>query len=97
MKDLELVALSADEIESSLQAHPGWSVAEGQVTKTFSFDSYLAGLAFVSSVAHLAEELQHHPDIHLYWRRVVLAVNTHDVQGISVKDFELAARVDQLI
>ncbi len=74
-----------------------WADIDGKLTKSFTFGSFLDGIAFVGQVAVVAEELDHHPDIDVRWRTVTLAVNTHDQGGaITAKDHELAARVDAL-
>jgi 4a-hydroxytetrahydrobiopterin dehydratase len=75
----------------------GWSDVDGKLTKAFSFEAFLAGIAFVQKVGDLAEELDHHPDIDIRWRTVTIAVNTHDAGNtITAKDHELARRIDLL-
>lgn len=76
---------------------PGWALENGQITKTFEFPSYLAGVTFVSAIAHLAEAMDHHPDLDLRYRKLRVAINTHDVGGISPLDFELARRIEALV
>lgn len=73
---------------------PGWAVEEGKLTKTFTFPSYASGVVFAAAVGHLADRLDHHPDLTIGYQRVTLAVNTHDAGGITEFDFELARRVD---
>lgn len=74
-----------------------WQEVDGKLTKSFTFASFLDGIAFVQQVGALAEELDHHPDIDIRWRTVTLAVNTHDAGNvITAKDHELAARVEDL-
>ncbi|MBI1756255.1 MAG: 4a-hydroxytetrahydrobiopterin dehydratase [Fimbriimonas ginsengisoli] len=96
MRTLEHVKLSDEEIEQDLAHVPGWTLVEGQLTKTFDFTDYLLGVDFALKVGREAEDLDHHPDIHITWRKVKVAVNTHSVGGISPFDFELAKRVDKL-
>ncbi len=80
-----------------MTAPDGWDEVDGKLTKAFTFDAFLDGIAFVGKVGRLAEELDHHPDIDVRWRTVTLAVNTHDAGNtITAKDFDLARRVDQL-
>lgn len=96
MAELSYIKLGEEDIERELKSFRGWSIESGRLTKEFKFESYLSGVEFVSKVGAAAENLNHHPDIHLFWRRVVVAMNTHDVGGISPFDFELARRVDAL-
>ena len=96
MTELRYVRLAPEEISSELETVAGWAVVEGSLTKVFEFETYLAGADFAANVARTAESLNHHPDILVSWRKVKVSVNTHDVQGISPYDFELARRVDRL-
>ena len=96
MAELRYVKLSDEEVAAGLEGAHGWAVDEGLLTRTFAFPNYLAGVDFAANVGRAAEALNHHPDILITWRKVRIAVNTHDVGGISPYDFELARRVDQL-
>lgn len=93
---MERRKLSDAEIEAGLGSLSGWSLEHGQITKTFEFPSYLAGSTFVSVIAHLAEAMDHHPDLDLRYRKLRVAINTHDVGGISPLDFELARRIESI-
>jgi 4a-hydroxytetrahydrobiopterin dehydratase len=96
MAELQYVKLSDEEVSDRLGGVDGWAVENGQLAKTFAFANYLAGMDFASNIGRTAEELNHHPDILVTWCKVRVAVNTHDVGGISPYDFELARRVDEL-
>lgn len=96
MAELQYVKLSDQQVSEELEKVNGWAVENGQLAKTFSFPNYLAGVDFASNVGRTAEELNHHPDILIKWCKVRVSVNTHDVDGISPYDFELARRVDEL-
>lgn len=93
---MERRKLSDIEVASELHRQPGWQLENGQITKTFEFESYLAGVVFLCAVAHLAEAMDHHPDLALGYRKLRIAVNTHDVGGISPLDFELARGIEAL-
>ncbi len=76
---------------------PGWRVVdEHHLARTFSFPDFRAALDFVNRAGAVAEELGHHPDIHLGWGRAAFEIWTHDAGGITDKDFELARRIDSL-
>lgn len=72
----------------------GWKVEGGKVCREFTFGSYAMGAMFANAVALLAEQMDHHPDILLSYRRVAISVNTHDLGGISTWDAELARRIN---
>ena len=87
--------LTPEEIASSLLQIPGWKQEGKEITRTFPFPSYMAGIEFVTRVAHLAEAANHHPDITIHWSKVTLRLSTHSKGGLTVKDFTLAARADE--
>lgn len=89
------IALSDAEIDEGLAGLDGWSRAGDVLMKTFKFDSYLAGLAFASTVGVIAEGLNHHPDMNIGWRAVTVAFTTHDAGNkLSAADFAAATAID---
>lgn len=84
-------------LAQELSTLPTWSVADGKLTTTRELPTFLGAVQFVQQIAIVAEELDHHPDIDIRWRRVVLAVSTHDSGGaLTARDVQLAHRVDAL-
>lgn len=61
------------------------------------FPDFAAALSFVDAVGAVAEEQAHHPEIDLRWGRVVLAVASHDVGGLTDRDLRFARAVDPLV
>lgn len=92
----QLEKLSEDGIAVFQQANPGWDRTDGALVKTFVFDSYAAGIAFVVRVGFLAERRDHHPDLAVGYRRVRVGWSTHDAGGITGLDTELARATDEL-
>jgi 4a-hydroxytetrahydrobiopterin dehydratase len=92
-----MAALSAAEVGSLLISVPAWQVEKDELVRTFQFDDFHASMSFVNQVADLAEEAGHHPDIDIRYNKVRLVLVTHDAGGLTVKDFELAARADKLV
>ena len=84
------------EIQNRLQSLSSWKVSNGELQREFSLPSFPSAIFFVTAIAHLAETAAHHPDIHIFYNRVVLNVATHSVGGITDKDFALAQKVDEL-
>ena len=93
---LEYVKLSDEQANDALGELSGWEIKEGKLSKTFSFDSYKDGVVFGSAVGYVADKLNHHPDLAIGYGKVTVAVNTHDVGGLSPYDFELARRIESL-
>ncbi len=91
-------ALDPAEVEAALAAPdgPAWELLGGKLVTTVDCGSFPAALEFVAAVGRLAEEADHHPDIDIRFRRVTLALVTHDAGGITVLDLELARAIDGL-
>jgi 4a-hydroxytetrahydrobiopterin dehydratase len=86
--------LTQSELDAALRELDGWTVETGKLTLRKELPSFPEAIAFVQRVGDLAERLDHHPDIDIRWRTVVLAVNTHDAgNAITGKDLELARAV----
>jgi 4a-hydroxytetrahydrobiopterin dehydratase len=94
-------ALTATEIVAHLAKLEGWTLnGDGTavaIEKTFAFANYYQTISFVNAVAFIAHEQDHHPDLSVHFNRCVVRFNTHAVSGISIADFDSAARVDALL
>lgn len=89
--------LSSEEINRGLAGLPGWEVREGKLWRELVFPDFTAAFAFMTKVAAVAEELQHHPDWRNVYNRVEVSLSTHEVNGITEKDVRLAGRISALI
>ena len=88
--------LSSAELQHFLVGHPDWKHEGGMLRRTYEAPSFLEGIEFVQRVARAAEAADHHPDIDIRWRKVTLALVTHDAGGLTARDTKLAAEADAL-
>ncbi|MFO7923194.1 MAG: 4a-hydroxytetrahydrobiopterin dehydratase [Bacteroidales bacterium] len=90
--------LNTKEVEKYInQLKDGWSVTENQkISKEYSFVNFRHTMDFVNKVADLAEDEGHHPDMHVYYGKVVIELWTHAINGLSENDFILAWKTDRL-
>ena len=91
--------LSREEAGRYMDAVAGWKLAEGEPAKlmrSLKFKDFARAMAFVNSVAQLAESEGHHPDICISWNRVRLDLVTHTIGGLSMNDFIMAAKINEL-
>ena len=90
--------LSLSEVSKKVQKYPKWSLnTKGtEISRTFLFSNFVNALSFVAKVTVHAEILEHHPDIELSYGKVKVILSTHDVKGLTVKDFDLAKKIDGL-
>jgi 4a-hydroxytetrahydrobiopterin dehydratase len=87
--------LSDVEIQRELGGLSGWSRRGESVVKTFAFDRFADGIAFVDRVAATADAMDHHPDIDIRYTKVTLSLSTHDAGGVTKSDLELAKRIEE--
>ena len=95
----EVSVLPSAEVDSALSQLPGWNVSSDgkRIVRSWKVKHFLAGIEFFRCVAELAEAEDHHPDLHLEgYRQVRIESWTHSVDGISVKDLILAAKIEEL-
>jgi len=86
--------LNDDELSATLNELTMWSKRDRTIERTATFPSFLAAIRAVDAIALVAEELNHHPDIDIRWRKLHLTLTTHDLGGLSDLDIETARRID---
>ena len=95
------MALNATAVVANLAKLEGWTLdgdgPEVVIEKSFSFDNYYQTMAFVNAVAFISHTQDHHPHLTIEFKRCTVRFNTHDVAGLSLKDFDCAAHVDALL
>ena len=89
-------AITQDELAGYLKGCPSWSLVGSEIRRTFEFKTFPCAIDFVQSVAGVAEEEGHHPDISVHYNKVTLALTTHSRGSLTAADFEVARRLDQL-
>ena len=90
--------LSREERETLLPALDGWSLTDDEdaIEKTFEFGDFVEAWGFMSRVAILAEKADHHPEWFNVYNRVEITLTTHDADGLSRRDVDLAKAIDAL-
>lgn len=90
--------MTGAEVQALLeQLGGGWrAVEDHHLEKEYRFKDFRQALEFTNRVGELAEEVGHHPDIHLAWGKVRLTIWTHKINGLNEADFVFAARADAL-
>lgn len=89
--------LSNEAIEKELQQVPGWELKDGKLHRELKFKNFVEAFGFMSSLALTAESMNHHPEWLNVFNKVVIDLQTHDVGGISQKDFKLAKAANDLL
>lgn len=79
------------------QLSPTWEVLNSSTLKgEFPFENFKKGMKFASEISVIAEKEQHHPDICIHYDKVVVELSTHSIGGLSLNDFIIAAKIDEL-
>jgi len=88
--------LKSSEIKEWLKKVPEWEQEKKTIERTFEFDDFFQSIDFVDSVAEIAEEQEHHPDIDIRYNKVRVVLSTHSEGGLTDLDFETAEKIDTL-
>jgi 4a-hydroxytetrahydrobiopterin dehydratase len=83
-------------IDAALKDLPGWRREGDALVRTAELPTFPVAIGVVARVAEIAEGRDHHPDIDIRWRKVTLALVTHDAGGLTWRDTKLAAEADRL-
>ena len=84
------------EIQEAMKTLNNWILYEDKIKKQFQFKDFSEAIAFIVRIGILAEKQNHHPELHNVYNKVTIALTTHDVGGLSDKDFLLATSIDTI-
>lgn len=84
------------QISTRLAEVAEWRREGDEIRRTVVAPDFRTAIAIVNDVAEQAENLDHHPDIDIRWRKLHLALTTHSAGGLTELDFKLAARIDAI-
>lgn len=74
----------------------GTTLRGGCIERNFVFPSFRDAFAFMTEVADLAEQQDHHPDWSNRYNRVRISLTSHDVKGLTQRDVDLARGIDAI-
>lgn len=88
--------LSDDAITTALSDLPGWKLASGKLHREYEFADFVTAFGFMTSVALVAQGMDHHPEWFNVWNKVRVDLATHDADGITELDVKLARAMEAL-
>ena len=91
-----MALLTPQQIAERLKSMDGWSVDGKTIRKEYKFQDFPEAVLFVSALVPGAEDADHHPDIEIHYKRVLLIYSTHSEGGVTEKDFAGAALADEV-
>jgi 4a-hydroxytetrahydrobiopterin dehydratase len=91
-----MALLKPEEVTDALKVLDSWTLAGKAIRKEYTFQDFPEAVLFVSALVPGAEDADHHPDIEIHYKRVILSYTTHDEGGLTAKDFDGAAMADAI-
>ncbi|MEE1964103.1 4a-hydroxytetrahydrobiopterin dehydratase [Allomuricauda taeanensis] len=89
--------LTDNEIEKALQGLQGWSLNNGSISKSFKFKDFKEAFSTMTRIAFECEAQNHHPNWENVYNTLNIALNTHDVGGVTQKDIRLAQSIERIV
>lgn len=91
-------AYSEEDVKQRLEEQlPTWYYEDGWIKRKYNTSGWKSTLMVITTVGHLAEAAWHHPDITASYAFVVVKLQNHAAKGITNKDFELAAKIEDVV
>lgn len=86
------------EVEAKMKSiDRNWILKENLILREFLFDDFKQAFSFITSVSLIAEKHDHHPNWKNVYNKVEIRLFTHEVNGLTERDFKLAKEIDQII
>jgi 4a-hydroxytetrahydrobiopterin dehydratase len=99
---LEKKSLTQDELQVKIkELVPDWKAGESErgvpyIERVKHASTYMEGIDFVAKVAETAEANNHHPDIHINYKRISVKYWTHSSGGVTLADIKMAQKITPL-
>ena len=88
--------LSGPELKEALDRLTGWTEVNTKLHKEYKFADFIHAFGFMATAALAIEKMGHHPEWFNVYNRVTIDLTTHDAQGITSKDADLAKALDEI-
>ena len=85
------------QLRSQLKELNGWDYQDGALVTSFDFKDFKDAFSVMTRIAFEAERLNHHPNWFNVYNQLDISLSTHDAEGVTEKDFELAKIIDELV
>ena len=84
------------QIKSFINQYNDWILKDKKLHREYQFKNFVEAFGFMTQVAPIAELHNHHPEWFNAYNKVVIDLTTHEVGGITERDFELAKQMEEL-
>jgi len=90
-------SISEQDAKTRLRSLDNWEInSSGHLRREWFFNNFVEAFGFMSKVALLAEKQNHHPNWSNVYKKVTIELFSHDINGLSERDFSLASAIDNL-
>lgn len=89
--------LTEQQIQDRLEEFPDWEYDEGAIHTTIEFENFREVFSTMTRIAFECERLQHHPDWSNSYNELNISLSTHDADGVTEKDFDLASAIEDIL
>jgi 4a-hydroxytetrahydrobiopterin dehydratase len=93
---MAITKLDMDEVARLLAQLPGWTLEAGKLHREYRFANFVEAFGVMTSIALVAERMNHHPEWFNVWNTVRVDLTTHEAGGITARDFELATAMERI-
>jgi 4a-hydroxytetrahydrobiopterin dehydratase len=90
-------ALTEFEVKARMSTIEGWEFTDNAIHTTLEFNDFKDAFSVMTRIAFEAEKMNHHPDWSNVYKTLNITLSTHDADGVTEKDFELAKIIDALV
>lgn len=80
-----------------IEINSDWKIKGKFISCNFIFKNFTEAFSFMTAVALVAEKSGHHPNWENTYNKVSISLSTHDADGITEKDFDLAKAIDRVL
>ena len=84
-------------IQKELSELKDWKFINNGIEKNFKFLDFSKALDFIVQVGLFAEKANHHPELFNVYNKVTIRLTTHDADGVTDKDIDLAKNIESIL
>ena len=94
---MKVMRATTKQVLEFIENSDDWKLVDEKLQKTFTFSNFAQAFAFMTAVAEYAETNNHHPEWFNVYKTVKVDLTTHEVSGISERDFHMANEMDSVM
>ena len=94
---MSIEKMNSQQIEANLKGLSDWTIKDEKLHRELKFKNFVQAWGFMTQIAILAQEMDHHPEWSNVYNKVSITLTTHDAGGLTAKDVALAEGIDRLL